>query len=174
MATVIMTNEQIIAKYSGFWEFFERRVNLDKLVELSNFFNDMSKAMPHVTSKRKCGRVTLKVSPHVVLRLAQSAMSMEEVKSITLASLEYLLEGTKKRYLVKTVMNNREEVYSDKSFMVVKNWIQEKRQVDFISCGLRGVRESMGDKSKALGITKQQFQDMSNKEKRELYVKFYS
>ena len=153
-------------RYSLFWEIYEAPINWNKLEELTNLYQEVSQIVKRLTG------VNLRVAPHTIIRLAQGPLSIQEIKEISFASIEYLIEGKlKKEFFCKTVKFERTEIFNQKNFIVCKDWRFEKNQIDIISAGVRGRRPSISKKSKVYGISKEEFHKLTNKEKKDLFIK---
>jgi len=151
-------------RYSLFWETFEAPVDWEKLGELHEFFRNLSEITKSITG------ISLRVAPHTKIRLAQGPIPLEEIKELAIQSVQYLIEG-KTFYSVKSVRFGRKEVYTNDYFLVCKDWINQKNQIDLISAGVRGRRPSIQRKTKVFGITREEFENFSNKEKIQFFNK---
>ena len=153
------------------WELYELPTDMDKLDEVIEVFNEIADDI------KESNGLTLHANPHVMIRAAQSPLEIGEIKEAVQEAVNYMA-GKEHKGRVFDAWNDREELKLNRennqgrSFVVMKDWIEEKNgRIDIVSVGLSGYRLRGDDKSEILGVTKKEFYDMNNDQKKELFEK---
>jgi len=155
-------------KFSLYWELYEAPVDWGKLNEINTFVCDLEKYLYELT------RLNLHVAEHAMIRLSQGPIALEEIKELFIASIEVMASGKcSPGYNKKEVALGRTEVFNENFFCVCKEWKTEKAQLDIISVGVKGRREKTFKKALSLNISKEDFEKMSNTEKKEFFNKIH-
>jgi len=151
-------------KYSIYWETYEYPVDWKKLSLIDTLFRKLRRVLKEIADKN------LHVSPHVKIRLSQGPLNYQHIEDIAIAAIEYAIEGSlREGFYSKQGYQERIEIYNENSFLVIKNWLEEKNQIDFVSAGVPGRRQNISEKVNDLGVTRRQFTQMSNDEKQEFF-----
>lgn len=150
-------------KWSFYWETYQMTIDWAKAQQLETMFTILSNLV------LKESGLNVRIPPHVTIRLAQGPLQKDQIIELVVASIDKMVHGILRPGAVEVpAAVEREEIHINNNFIVFKEWISEKRQIDLISIGVCGRRKRSFHKLKEVGISRDQFNKMSLEERQAL------
>jgi hypothetical protein len=146
------------------WETFESPINREILIFLEGFLKKLNNLA------RQRG-FNLKINPHCQIRAVQD-LKEEEIEDAFVQALVFFIskKDLERSWSYRPVRDGRTEIYNKDIFVVLK---VRDNQLDIISMGKRFKRIGL-KKSKYFGLSKEEFELLSNEDKLALYKKKYN
>jgi len=119
-------------KWAAYWEVHEYPVDWEKAEEIEKVFDQFRDIVSNAGLR-------LRVPPHVIIRLSQGPIPMEEIVALAAAAVDKMVYGKLRSGCVEVpAALDRGEIHLNGNFVVFKEWIGENRQIDLISIGVCG------------------------------------